>query len=140
MTTIADLSRFARRQDTLSGEMDTFSQALGCGVESGNIRYRVDGVSEDDGGPGVELCIDGEFIVTCQRCLESMTWPVSIQKFFRLAPENKLGEMFDKDELEDEDSDFLVIGKPLNVESLVEEMLVLEWPVSPKHDECELFI
>jgi len=140
MTTIADLSRFARRQEVLTGEMDTFSQTLGCGIESGKIQYRVEGVSEANGGPGIELRVDGTFTVTCQRCLESMAWPVSIQKFFLLVAEDKLAEMFDNDELDDEHSDFLDRGKPLVVESLVEEMLVLEWPVSPKHDECELFI
>ena len=140
MAMIADLLRFARRQDTLYGEMDTFSRVLGNGVESGRVRYRLQGVSDTPGVFGVNLNIEGEFAVTCQRCLEPLRWPVCIKKFFRLVQESGFREAYSDDELNSEDFDLLLMGKPLDVESLVEEMLVLEWPVSPKHDDCALFI
>ena len=140
MAIIADLLRFAKRQDTLCGEMETFSRVLGNGFESGSVQYRLSGVCDAPGVLGINLSIHGEFNVTCQRCLEPMRWPISIKKFFRLASESKFREAYDDDELSNEDVDLLLIGKPLNVESLVEEMLVLEWPVSPKHDDCDLFV
>lgn len=139
MATIADPLRFAKRQDTLYGEMDSFTRELGNGFESAKIRYELTGISDNPGVFGLQLDIEGEVSAQCQRCLESMSWPIEIKKFFRLVPKDKFSADMDDDELDEEGLDLLEMGKSLDVESLIEEMLVLEWPVSPKHDDCELF-
>lgn len=131
--TTVDSLRFAREGKSLKGTIrvsNLFRLADCLASREGEVSYRLEGMIDQDGNPLLRLSISAALVVQCQRCLEAMVLPISLQSGFRLvASERDLGPV----EEEPEEWTAWVADPQLNVEALVEDELLLAMPFAPVH-------
>lgn len=96
--------------------------------QAGEVSYEVRGILWDD-KPALELSIEGWLMVRCLRCLGPMRWPVQITNRVRLARDDA-----DLDVADEEGVDAIAASQELDVTELVEDELLLQWPIAPRHD------
>ncbi|MDP2810474.1 MAG: YceD family protein [Rhodocyclaceae bacterium] len=79
------------------------------------------------------LRLQGNLNLRCQRCLETVVWPVDLKSRLLLVPP---GEEWPDDELMDDRSDAIEATKALALLPLVEEEVLLALPIAPRHKDC----
>jgi uncharacterized protein len=81
----------------------------------------------------LNLVIKGSVELVCQRCLEPMTWPLDLSMRYWLIP---LDQPLPEEELEEDRYDALPVGRELDLSQLIEEEVLLNFPLSPRHVQC----
>lgn len=132
---------FARRGGELSGEvpMAELPRMTDLLADSeGKISYVLRGLAGKDGNPQLELIVDGECNLRCQRCLNALTYPIKLVSKLRLVTEGEV----DNTDIEDDEVDSIPAEKRLDVLALLEEELLLSLPIAPKHGlgECQIAV
>lgn len=135
---VIDPLRFAREGESLErkiavANLDRLHDRL-AGTD-GEIRYRLAGLG---GGAAkrsaLRLQIEGEFSLICQRCLERLAFPLSVDETLLLARnEAELAAWEDADPT----CEGLVAEAQMDVQGLVEDAILLALPMVPKHPEGE---
>ena len=115
------LSAFPRLQDVLVSD-------------SGEVEYKVRGVRDERGRPGLQLDVRGTMPLRCQRCLERLAFEVDAHSLLVLA--SSQAEL-DAERNEAEAPDRVLGAKEMVVRDLVEDELLLALPYAPRHDDCE---
>lgn len=95
----------------------------------GKISYVLRGLQGWDGAPMLEIKLDGECQLRCQRCLQGFSYPVKLLTRLLLVPQGEL----DQPASEDDEIDSIPADAHLNVLALLEEELLLSLPFAPKH-------
>jgi uncharacterized protein len=105
----------------------------------GDLAYRVQGrmgpPNSNRSRPRLAVEVDGVLSVCCQRCLEGIDYPVRIRSLLELVED---GEELTPEEIEDDSRDFLTAQKELDVAELIEDEIILDLPVAPRHENCVL--
>jgi len=70
---------------------------------------------------------------TCQRCLQPVAVQLVVRRDYLFAPSEAQAQVWD---VERDDADVLVLGKSMNLLELIEDELILELPLVPRHDAC----
>lgn len=70
--------------------------------------------------------------LTCQRCLEPVDVEVVVERSFRFVADEEMASAQD-DEAEE---DVLALGHSFDLVELVEDELLMELPLAPRHDTC----
>jgi len=97
----------------------------------GELEYRLFGGRFGRDRPMLRLQVVGVLNVRCQHCLGEMKYPVDISKdFVMVADESAIPE----DEFDDDEADYLVADRKLNVAALVEEEILLSLPLVLRHE------
>jgi uncharacterized protein len=126
---------FARKGGTLRGKVSVAALPRVSGLLSsrdGEVHYELSGRINEAGKPVLQIKLQGSLRMVCQRCLEEMEYPLATETELELvADENGLKPV----EEESEAVDTIVADKEMDVVSLVEEDILLEMPMSPKHPE-----
>ncbi len=117
------------RSGTLpAGRMQRLSDLIAGG--GGEVGYELHGAVRE-GRPVLELKLAGSVPVTCQRCLGPMRWEFEFANRVRLA---RSEAEFDLADAEGEDA--VEASESLDVDALVEDELLLNWPIAPRHDDA----
>ena len=95
----------------------------------GKIDYMVRGLQGWDGAPMLEIKLEGQCQLLCQRCLQGFAYPIKLHTRLMLVPENKLDQPVN----EDDEIDSIPADAHLDVLALLEEELLLSLPFAPKH-------
>jgi uncharacterized protein len=135
---IIDSVTFARKSGLLQGELPVAELARVLDMltaSAGNLAYRVRGQMEPRKQPQLTVEIDGVLSVRCQRCLEGIDHPIRIRSLLELIGNE---EEPTQEEIEDDSKDFLVAQKELDVVALIEDEIILDLPVAPRHENCTL--
>src|SRR4051812_6284698 len=84
--------------------------------------------------PEVWLHLQAEAVLpmTCQRCLEPVEVPLEVKRSFRFVADEATAAAED-DEAEE---DLLAMSRTFDLPALVEDELLMEVPVVPRHDVC----
>jgi len=135
---VIDSKAFAREARLLEGELPVadLGRVLDLLVDSGgSLQYRVEGLLDSRSKLQISLRLDGSLSVRCQRCLESIVYPVKIRSLLEFVDdENELTQ----EDLEDDSKDFLTAQKELDVVALIEDEIILDLPSAPRHESCAL--
>ena len=136
-----DVRAFAEDEERLSGEspLRDFSrlaeEAAGRGGERA-VTWSAQGELLNPGHvePEVWLHLNASTVLTltCQRCLEPVEVPLAVDRSFRFVADEKTAEAQD-DEAEE---DLLAISRAFDLLGLVEDELLMEVPVVPRHEVC----
>jgi uncharacterized protein len=103
--------------------------------EKGELAVDLQGWRDDEGKSWLRLRIGGELVVSCQRCLESMLWPLSIDSLLQVvAP----GEAWPDEDLTDDAAEAIEADTAMDVVALVEDEVLLALPVVLMHAQCTL--
>ena len=132
-----DAFRLVRERSALEGTVDAVALPRIADLivaEPAPIRWRIRGTVDAMGRPALDLDIEGELPLTCQRCLGVLRWPVDEHS------EVLLGRSADEVAHLDNNSELEVVlaSGPVDPLELVEDELVLAVPFAPRHasDEC----
>lgn len=136
-----DIVAFAEAGASLSGE-DPLSHYARLSREDLDgegkavVRWQAQGRSEPVAGGAPEIWLDlqaqTELGMQCQRCLEPMRQALAFERSLRFVRDEATAEQLDE-ELEE---DVLVWRKDFDLQALVEDELLMELPVAPRHEVC----
>jgi uncharacterized protein len=102
-------------------------------AQGGRIEYTIAGRADEAGRPALDVGIDGELWLACQRCLQPMAWPAQQRITVLLARDRReLALLDDTDERE-----VVLADAPLDPLELIEDELLLTMPYAPRHVEGE---
>ncbi len=74
------------------------------------------------------------FPMHCQKCLEPVAVAVSVDRWFRFAADDASAERED----EDSEEDVLALNDRFDLHCLVEDELLMELPMFPRHAHCAM--
>ncbi len=142
-----DVKAFAEAGATLSGvepvvDFHRLSAELAPAAEGAEppaaptIRWTALGEDRSgaDGAAVPWLHLDAETVVplTCQRCLAPVDIPLQVDRWFRFAPDEDVAAAED----ETAEEDVLVTSRDFDLHALIEDELLMEIPVTPRHEVC----
>ena len=134
--TVIDSLRLAQSGKSLSGEIPVASfQRLRDALADtdGTVGWSLSGLILS-GRPALKLKVNGELHLVCQRCL--MPYPHALRTEGVMPVARNEGEL-DVWEREDPLLDALVAEPDLDVQTLVEDEILLSLPVVPRHADGE---
>jgi uncharacterized protein len=139
-----DLGAFINEQATLQGQVpvaDLTRLASGLAQDLdlkplAPVTWSAQGRLVPQRGGSAQLWLDlhaeGNLPWECQRCLQHVFIPVSVDHSIRfVADEAKAAEL----DAESED-DVLALSRQFDVLALIEDELIMAQPIVPRHDEC----
>ncbi len=132
---------FARRGGEISGEVPMAELPRMADLLTdfeGKISYVLHGLFGKDSKPRLALTLNGSCNLRCQRCLNTLAYPIELVSYLRLVTEDEL----DSSDIEDDEVDSIPAEKRLDVLALLEEELILSLPIAQKHalDECKIAV
>jgi uncharacterized protein len=86
------------------------------------------------GHPSILLCLRAEIFLVCQRCLEPYLQNLALQRRLVLV---QTQAQVDAEPIDKADIDFLVGSDKFDLLDLLEEQLMLNLPLIPKHSSCD---
>ncbi len=136
-----DVQAFARTAghtaagDLLSKYERLMQETQGLGG-SNLVNWSAQGELRVEAGGGeqvwLHLEVDATLPLTCQRCLGQVDWPLAVRRSFRFVADESAAEAQD----EDADEDVLALSPDFDLRQLIEDELLMELPVVPRHDVC----
>lgn len=136
-----DLTAFARAGATvsggepLSGWPRLIDETRGEGADR-PLQWTARGEWRQPAGaaPQVWLHLQAEVALplVCQRCMGAVDWPVRVDRSFRFVE----GEDAAAAEDEDAEEDVLALSPVFDLAQLVEDEIVMELPLVPRHEVC----
>ncbi len=122
------------QHDCLSDFVRLFEEAEGRGADR-PVRWRVVGQMRGSAGslqPWLQLTADVALPLTCQRCLEQVDEQLTVDRWFRFVADEEQAERED----EASEEDVLALDPAFDVAALVEDELLMEVPLVPRHTVC----
>lgn len=80
----------------------------------------------------LHLQVDAVLPMVCQRCLERVDVPLQVDRDFRFVPDEETAALED----DESEEDLLATSRAFDLLSLVEDELLMEVPLVPRHDVC----
>ncbi|VUZ26807.1 Uncharacterised protein [uncultured Comamonas sp.] len=84
------------------------------------------------GQPWLDLAVQATVTLTCQRCLQPVDVSLDVQRAFRFVKDEATAEVQD----EESEEDLLAISRDFDLHALVEDELLMELPLVPRHAQC----
>ena len=104
----------------------------------GVVWFELKGQSQTGRRDSAWLKVQTALQLTCQRCMQSMSFVVDEQVTFELFEAQSQIELADSDEqLEPDMPEPLLVNGPVSLVSLIEDQIILALPYVPKHLKCE---
>ena len=136
-----DVRRFAEEGATLSGQepvqkherLMAETQGRGAGAAVG---WSATGEMRNPGHvhPEIWLHLRAQTVLplTCQRCLGPVDTALAVERSFRFVPDEEMAAAQDGEAEED----VLALGRSFDLVELVEDELLMEMPLAPRHEVC----
>lgn len=106
------------------------------GPPAGDVRWQVQVTErpQRSGAPRIQLSLraSGRLDLTCQRCLQACAHEVGLERLIHFARDEAEAERLDA---ESED-DVLALTRSLDLHDLLEDEMLLDLPLVPRHDQC----
>ena len=136
-----DVQAFALAQGHLEGAdpLERYERLVDAAADhavDGLVTWDARGASTRDALGGTQcwlhLKVQTRLALTCQRCLGRLMWPVDVERAFRFVADEATAE--EQDETSEED--VLVLTADLDLQSLIEDEVLLSLPYVPRHADC----
>jgi len=99
----------------------------------GTLDYELQGTRDALGRNALRLRVRGVIRLGCQRCLETMDYPLDIDAMLVLAASEA---EIDSDADDPAAPDRILAGREMPVRELIEEEVLLTIPFAPRHEHC----
>lgn len=136
-----DVKAFAQENGAVSGQAPLrnherlMAETRGLGADS-PVTWSATGEVRNPGHVHPEywlhLRADAVLPLTCQRCLGPVEVAVSVDRAFRFAPDEEMAAAQDDESQED----VLALSRSFDLVELVEDEILMEMPLAPRHDVC----
>jgi uncharacterized protein len=132
---VIEPAKFARGHGKLTGRLDVSALTRVADLlfdTAGSLEYAVSGYVNERGHSALQVCLDGELNLRCQRCLGPLPQPVHTQRDIVLVPgADEFAQRVDEAEAED-----VIPDVPrLELAPLLEEELLLGLPLAARHED-----
>ena len=136
-----DVRRFAEEGATLqaSTELRNFPRLAGetvAGDPALPVHWHARGEMHNPRHvePEIWLHLDADAILplVCQRCLQPVDLPVAVERSFRFVADEATAAAQD----DDAEEDLLALSRSFDLLELVEDELLMDLPVAPRHEAC----
>lgn len=137
-----DVAAFAGAQAALSATdpvsaFRRLSDELNAPADDAVVRWQAAGQERTGGQGGAPipwLHLDARAGVTlvCQRCLGPVAVELHVDRWFRFVPDEERAAAED----EEAEEDVLALNRQFDLRSLVEDELLMELPLAPRHPVC----
>jgi len=124
--------KFSHAADSLSGSIlpENFSRLRDSLADNvGRIDYQLSGDVDKHGRLVLRVAIHGMINLCCQRCLDKMPYPLSLESELILAKNEGELARYDEDSL----VDAIPASEELDAFALIEDEIILGLPFSPRH-------
>ncbi len=101
------------------------------------LHYRVCGGQDARGRPRLHCNVTADVEMLCQRCLKPVNVTVKTDRLLYLAASEAEADRLET-ALADEEIDVLVAGQTLDLAGVVEDEILLNLPLVPMHDDCNM--
>ncbi|KDN13257.1 hypothetical protein BGI40_06200 [Snodgrassella communis] len=137
---LIDTATFTHEQQQRCGQLQL--QALDRRVWShellaqrdGNIQYKISGGIDRWQCPFIDISIEGELQLVCQRCLQAVSWALNDQSHIVLFASEQL---LDEAMAADGSLEGAVWSAEYDLAALVEDQILMAIPVAPRHEDCD---
>lgn len=102
---------------------------------TGTLVAQLDGFRDKEGRSFINVSIEAELLLQCQRCLGDMSFPLKIERRLELV---KSEADVPEDDLENEQADVVVSEREMSVLALVEDEVILALPMISSHRDCAI--
>lgn len=99
----------------------------------GEIKYEVLGIPDESGRLALRVRLSGQLMMTCQRCLGMLEYPLQIDEVLVLA---RSESEIEAQPVDPESPDRIVAGREMEVGELLEDEILLAVPFAPHHEQC----
>jgi len=82
--------------------------------------------------PWLHLVADANVPLVCQRCLAPVDIGLTVDRWFRFVEDEETAAIED----EESEEDILVASRDFDLHALIEDELLMEIPVTPRHEVC----
>ena len=138
-----DVAALAAAAGRLEGEIDAATlerwrelQSPPVDMPLPPVRWAVHGEqrqrSREAAQTWLQLRVAAQAWPTCQRCLQPFSTPVEVDRAFRFVDTEGEAEALDADS----EDDVLALTPSFDLIGLIEDELVLAWPLVPRHEQC----
>ncbi len=80
----------------------------------------------------LRLAVDTTLPLTCQRCLQPVLMAVRVERDYRFVADEAIAEAED----DASEEDVLALQRDMNLHELIEDELLMEMPLVPRHEVC----
>jgi len=102
----------------------------------GTLRYRIQGLVDDEDHPGAEMHLSGTLQLICQRCNVALAFELAQSTRFRwVASEHELNAL-PVEALDNDEVDAVVGSRAMNLHDWIEDEAILSLPLAPRHSDC----
>lgn len=129
-----DLFEFARHGRTESGHVPLSRLTrIETPEPTGSLAWSATGSTKGrHGALRLDLTVTGAVVLICQRCLKPMTETLDLRPRFLIAPDDDTADALDQDDKFD-----VVVGAPtFELDTLIEDEVILALPIAPRHAVC----
>lgn len=136
-----DVKSFAEDAGTVSGQEPVrqherlMAETQGRGAEA-PVSWSATGEVRNSGHvqPQIwlHLTANATLPLTCQRCLAPVDIAVAVQRSFRFVPDEDMAAAQD----DASEEDVLALSRSFDLVELVEDELLMELPLAPRHEAC----
>lgn len=135
-----DLQAFCKQGGTVSGDVPLARMARLCegfsAVSDSSATWTAAGslrsVTGGAAGTWLHLSAHADVPLQCQRCLQTMTQSLDVDRHFRFVRSEDEAAALD----EEAEEDVLLLPARLDLMALLEDELILALPIVPRHDVC----
>jgi uncharacterized protein len=135
---MVDAFEFCRLKERREGRVavaDLIRFSAECADHSGVLEWAVEGGVGPLGHAQLSLSVSGAIQLVCQRCLTPFSFGLASQSTLVVANDDQ-GADEAEELLADESIDVVVLDKPVDLLTLIEDEALLAMPLAPKHEEC----
>ena len=135
---IIDAFAFGRNSEQQAGKLPVATLErlrAECVSDQGEVDWQLTGVMHASGYVGLELKVNAQVQLTCQRCLAPFSFGVTSVSTIILADNEKHADEIDV-ALEDEAVEVVTGSRSFDIQALIEDEVLLAIPLSPKHEVC----
>ena len=136
-----DIAAFAQGEHTLQGQTPQaayprFAEEVLGDPAAESITWHAQGQWQaQTGGAGhawLVLEVHTQATLTCQRCLQPVEVPLEVQRDFRFVKDEATAQAQD----DDSEEDLLVMSRDFDLQTLIEDELLMALPLVPQHGIC----
>jgi uncharacterized protein len=103
----------------------------------GVVWYSLTGQMQLGRKPQVVLKVQAQILLTCQRCMQPLTFTVNESVLFDVVrQESAINDTNDAEPFDPDTPEELVAEPRFDIEQLIEDQLILAVPYVPKHESC----
>ncbi|WP_162582200.1 YceD family protein [Variovorax sp. PBS-H4] len=136
-----DVNRFAETAATLSAEEPVsayprLAAELGSPTAGSRVRWEAVGTEREGHAeapvPWLHLSASTTVPLVCQRCLALVDLELKVDRWFRFVADEDTAAVED----EESEEDVLVASRDFDLRALIEDELLMEIPLTPRHEQC----